>query len=153
MNDDFYLLDLNTRKLCSYAVLKDEKAKMDLYNYFESLSNSEKDDFLDKSEDYYHLFSKGAKKYKISKNAIYAAIRIKKELNISCYPYIEKIATKGWSRSDGTFSWGIRILNANYLNEELYSFDPVKQVLSKKYKLEVGPYLRNFLLLSTEKID
>lgn len=61
---------------------------------------------------------------------------------------IEKIATKGWSTSDGTFSWSIRVLT-DRINNELYSFEPVSMLSSKKYVLSVGEY-NTFTVISAD---
>lgn len=57
---------------------------------------------LDHNAKYY-----GVKKYKITSNSIKLAIKIFNDIEIATFPCIEKIATKGWSISDGTFAWGM----------------------------------------------
>ena len=112
------------------------------------LTEEENRYFSDFSDRFWQLAKNGAKKYKITQNAIVVALRIKRELDISCYPMIEKIATKGWSTSDGTFSWSIRVLT-DRINNELYSFEPVSMLLSKKYVLSVGEY-NTFTVISAD---
>lgn len=145
---DFYDLELNIRKLCSDAVLRSEKHKNMLCTYYDMLTEEENRYFSDFSDRFWQLAKNGAKKYKITQNAIVVALRIKRELDISCYPMIEKIATKGWSTSDGTFSWSIRVLT-DRINNELYSFEPVSMLLSKKYVLSVGEY-NTFTVISAD---
>lgn len=116
---DYYDLDLYTRKLCSDAVVRSDKHKEMLTNYY------------------------------ITINAIMIAIRIKQELNISCYPLIEKIATKGWSTSDGTFSWSIPTLEQGF-NNELCSFEPASMFLKKNMIWSIGQH-NTFTVISVDK--
>ena len=134
---DFYDLDFATRRLCTSALFKDKKSANLLCLYFQSLNDCEQTKFLELSERFYNFIKCGSRKYKITKNSVYIANRIKQELKISCYPFIEKIATKGWSTSDGTFSWGMTLLNG-CVEKELYSFEPVKLYLRKNKDLIIG---------------
>lgn len=146
---DFYDLDMNTQKLCSYAVYRDEKIKNLLAEYYFSLTEKEKKIFQKYSEKFWLYYKSGAKKYKISKNAILIAIRLKKECNISCYPFVEKIATKGWSTSGGTFSWSMRILEGD-TEKEIFSFEPTANIINKKYNIFIDNY-RDSMIINTEK--
>lgn len=136
---DFYDLDIATRKLCSLSLTKDNKYKGILCTYYESLSSYEQKKFLNLSSRFYDFVKCGSKKYKITKNSVYIANRLKRELRISCYPYIEKIATKGWSTSDGTFSWGMELLNSSIeIDREIFSFEPARLYIKKNSELNIG---------------
>lgn len=145
---DFYDLDLNTRKLCSYSVIKSEKLKSLLAKYYFSLNEEEQARFREFSARYRDFSICGGKKYKITRNSILIAERVKSELNEPCYPFIDKIATKGWSTRGGTFSWCIKRLKGN-AESEICSFDAASMVSCKKYKLYINTY-NCFLMLTAE---
>lgn len=147
---DFCDLDTYTRKLCSHSVLDDRKILGLLCSYYEDLNDSERNKFHELSERFYWYYKQGRKKYKITKNAIYIADRIKRELEVSCYPYIDKIATKGWSTSGGTFSFGMTVLYGS-VDREIYSFEPVKLYLRKNTELNIGPYNGFAEIVSVER--
>lgn len=146
---DYYDLDLYMRKLCSDAVVRSDKHKEMLTNYYYELTDDEQKRFCKCSEQFWNFVKHGSKKYKITTNAIMIAIRIKQELNISCYPLIEKIATKGWSTSDGTFSWSIPTLEQGF-NNELCSFEPVSMFLKKNMIWSIGQH-NTFTVISVDK--
>lgn len=146
---DYYDLDLYTRKLCSDAVVRSDKHKEMLTNYYYELTDDEQKRFCKCSEQFWNFVKHGSKKYKITTNAIMIAIRIKQELNISCYPLIEKIAIKGWSTSDGTFSWSIPTLEQGF-NNELCSFEPVSMFLKKNMIWSIGQH-NTFTVISVDK--
>lgn len=146
---DYYDLDLYTRKLCSDSVVRSDKHKEMLTNYYYELTDDEQKRFCKCSEQFWNFVKHGSKKYKITTNAIMIAIRIKQELNISCYPLIEKIATKGWSTSDGTFSWSIPTLEQGF-NNELCSFEPVSMFLKKNMIWSIGQH-NTFTVISVDK--
>lgn len=148
---DFYDLDFATRRLCTSALFKDKKYVNLLCSYFQSLNDCEQTKFLELSGRFYNFIKCGSRKYKITKNSVYVADRIKHELKISCYPFIEKIATKSWSTSDGTFSWGMTLLNG-CVEKELYSFEPVKLYLQKNTELNIGPYNGFAQVISIERL-
>lgn len=146
---DFYDLDLNTRKLCSGAVYRDEKLKNILAAYYSLLNEDEKTCFEKYSEQFHQFAKRGAKKYKITKNAILIALRLKNELGVTCYPFIEKVATRGWGTDGGTFSWSMRILSNSAIEQEICSLEPASMFINKKYKLTIGPY-NGFTVVSAE---
>ena len=54
--------------------------------------------------------TKGNKRAKITHNAIKLALRIEQVDSIRVFPFIEKIATKGWDTKGGTYSFSMPIL-------------------------------------------
>ena len=148
--DEFFDLDLNTRKLCTESVRENEKALKFLCDYYESLNEEERYVFEDIADEYYYLTKQGSKKFKITQNGIYIAKRIKDELGISCYPVIEKIATKGWSTSDGTFAWSMRKLMSGSFQADIHSFEPVREYRIKDSVLNIGEY-NSFSVVSVER--
>lgn len=88
--------------------------------------------------------TKGNKRAKITHNAIRLTLRIEeKDKNIRVFPFIEKLATKGWPTSDGTYSFSMPILISNgndideYIENEIYSFGPIDKLVSKKNKIDI----------------
>lgn len=143
---DFFDLDMSTIKLCSVSVRKDKKMTQMLADYYFSLSEDEQECFRQQSEWLLSLVKLGAKKYKITKNAILIAIRLKEELNITCYPFINKIATKGWGTSGGTFSWSM-----SYLKHpgDVNSFDKASALVSRNRNICIDAY-HGFDMVSVE---
>lgn len=83
----------------------------------------------------------GWNKYKITKNAIILADKIFNCTEIKVFPYIEAIARKGWSLSNGTFAWGMYQLE-NYPSKQIYSDRRVQTCLKKSNELEFDIYNR-----------
>ena len=76
-------------------------------------------------------------------------MRLKDELGVSCYPFIKKIATKGWGTRDGTFSWSMKVLDGSVLEHEICSFEPAIMFVSRRYKLSIRPY-NGFTVVSAD---
>jgi len=93
----------------------------------------------------------GWKKYKISKNAINLMVKIFEHTGIKTFPYIEHVAGKGWSISDGSFAWGMYQLD-KYPSDQIYCDVRTNECLKKKYRLEYDLYNRfNFIYLKETK--
>lgn len=122
------------------------------FTMFSFDNEADKERFLKYSQCFDDFTQRGSKKYKISKNAIKIAVHLKDELGIPCYPMVEKIATKGWSTSGGTFSWSIRRLDCGDYERELCSFEPTLMFIDRKYKLSIGPY-NGFMVISADRIQ
>lgn len=148
---DFWTLDLNTRKLCTEKFYKDEKARVLLCEYYNSLTSEEQELFEEMSDKYYDFKRMGSRGYNISYSAVLIATRLKKECGYTCYPMIEKIARKGWSTADGTFAWSIPLLKLQGFNE-INCFEPTSWFTLKKTKLDVDVYQKVFLVVGIEKI-
>jgi len=85
----------------------------------------------------------GWKKYKISKNSIDLMIKIYEHTEIKVFPYISKVAGKGWSLSDGSFAWGMYRLDGSYPTKQIYSDIRASECLKKCYELEYDVYMGN----------
>jgi hypothetical protein len=77
----------------------------------------------------------GMKKYKIGDNSIKLSLKIFNQTGIKTFPYIERIACKGWSISDGSFAWMMYKLE-NYPGDTLNSDIRVRICLRKDVVLE-----------------
>ena len=86
---DFYDLDFATRRLCTSALFKDKKSANLLCLYFQSLNDCEQTKFLELSERFYNFIKCGSRKYKITKNSVYIANRIKNLYSQKAMPVIE----------------------------------------------------------------
>lgn len=148
---DFYDLDLNLRKLCSYAVYRDEKVQRILCEYFNSLTEKEKKLCEKKAEELYERVNVFGSKYSITKSSIIIANRVKKELGYACFPIIEKVARKGWSVADGTFAWSMPLLKETVgIFNDINSYEPVRLYLLKNSEINLSED-KSFLVLSVEK--
>lgn len=148
---DFYGLDLNLRKLCSYAVYRDEKSQRLLCEYFDSLTEKEKEICENKANELYERVKVYGSKYAITKSSIVIAKRVKEELGFTCFPLIEKVARKGWSVADGTFAWSMPLLKDSVgLFNDINSYEPVKMYLLKNSVLNISED-KSFLVVSVEK--
>lgn len=106
-----------------------------LHNYIEELDKKELEIFYKLMNEFIHFKNYcGHKKYKITNNAIRLAIKISDQISIKVFPYIERIAKKSWSVSDGTFSWGMYILQSN--KGMVGCYDKVNECLKSKSVLE-----------------
>ena len=87
--------------------------------------------------------TKGNKRAKITHNAIKLALRIEQVDSIRVFPFIEKIATKGWDTKGGTYSFSMPILVSTgkdideYIENEIYSFGPIDKLVSNKNTLDI----------------
>lgn len=88
--------------------------------------------------------TKGNKRAKITHNAIRLTLRIEEaDKSIRVFPFIEKLATKGWPTSDGTYSFSMPILVSTgtdideYIENEIYSFGPIEKLVSRKNEIDI----------------
>lgn len=143
------LYDIKIEKLFANmtSIMSDSVTEKDedlLYDYINRLSPIQYQDFV---RNVYRLTdrkTKGNKRAKITHNAIRLALRIEEYGdNIRVFPFIEKLATKGWPTSDGTYSFSMPILvnTGKYIDEyienELYSFGPIEKLVSKKNIIDI----------------
>lgn len=149
--DVFFQLDLSTRKLCTPSMKNCAASVQLLYDYYNSLCPKEQNVFREFSDRYSSWRNMGMRKYKITNNSIYIANRIKNELGISCYPYIEKIATKSWSTRDGTFAWCMKTLESSDFPKEIYSFENAREYLLKKNSISNGSYMSFVNVVSVDR--
>lgn len=127
------ILDI-IKYLYSYSL--EEKDKKNLKEYINKLTIKELNVFKEIAKQLKELKKyHGHNKYKITSNSIKLTVKIYENTGVTTFPYIERIAQKGWSISDGTFSWGTYMLN-EYPAKMIYSCDRVNKCLLKKNKLE-----------------
>lgn len=143
----FYDIEIGKLFANMSSIMADSVTEKDedlLYEYVERLNSVQYQDFV---KNVYRLVdrkTKGNKRAKITHNAIRLTLRIEEaDNNIRVFPFIEKLATKGWPTSDGTYSFSMPILlNTGkyideYLENEIYSFGPIDRLVSKKNRLDI----------------
>ena len=108
---------------------------IDLDLYLKSLSSDELDTYIKIAEDLYDRRSLGARSIKVSTNAIKLCIKLSK-YDTKTFPYIKKIATKGWDTAGGTYSFSMPLLNKS-IDNELCSFGPIDKLIQEGTKLDV----------------
>ena len=54
------------------------------------------------------------------------------------FPYIEKLATRGWSTSGGTYSFSMPLLDSSVTSSEIFSFGPIEKLVKKDAVLDIG---------------
>lgn len=150
--NEFWSLPYHAIRLCSLSVKRNEKVQQMLSDYYNNLTKEEQKAFEEKADKYWDLVSNYDNKCKISVNAIMAAYKIKKQCGYSCFPILETVARKGWSTSDGTFSWSIPLLMSEGIYREIDCFDPASWCSLKNIKMNISLYQRTFLLLDIEKV-
>ena len=143
------LYDIKIEKLFANmcSIMADSVTEKDedlLYEYVERLNSVQYQDFV---KNVYRLVdrkTKGNKRAKITHNAIRLTLRIEEaDNNIRVFPFIEKLATKGWPTSDGTYSFSMPILVSKgtdideYIENEMYSFGPIEKLVSNKNTIDI----------------
>lgn len=108
-----------------------------LDEYIKNLSDEELNAYVRMAENLYDRRTLGAKGIKISLNAIKLCLKLS-ECGYKTFPYIEKIATKGWDTSGGTYSFSIPMLIGMGLNNDICSFGPIERLVASNAKLDVG---------------
>lgn len=120
-------LESDMKRLYSDSVTVKDKELM--HDYIALLS-------LDELQNYRKIYED--LKYNNSNNNVtHSSIKLTLKLFNNCeikvFPYIRKIACKGWSVGSGTYSFALYLLS-NY-GESIYSSWRVKDCILKKYRL------------------
>lgn len=93
-----------------------------LVEYYNSLNENEKTALIQRSQAIHFANKRRKKEYKISKNALIIAARIKKDLNLACYPITQKVKKEWWESDTKTFRWSINLLTNDDKNQKLFSY-------------------------------
>ena len=143
------LYDIEIGKLFANmtSIMADSVTEKDedlLYDYVSRLTPIQYQDFVRNVDRLIKRKTLGNKRAKITHNAIRLALRIEAYDNsMRVFPFIEKVATKGWDTKGGTYSFSMPILvnTGTYIDEyiynEIYSFGPIDKLVSKKTKLDI----------------
>lgn len=71
----------------------------------------------------------------ISLTAIPLATKIYKQLEIITFPFIERVACRGWDTAGGTWAWSMQSVSQGQHIRNIGSGDPVKYLLRKRVTL------------------
>ena len=142
-----YNVDISRLFAHMNSIMADSVTEKDedlLYDYVSRLKPIQYQSFV---RNVYRLIdrkTKGNKRAKITHNAIRLTLRIEEaDKSIRVFPFIEKLATKGWPTSDGTYSFSMPILVSTgtdideYIENEIYSFGPIEKLVSKKNTIDI----------------
>ena len=141
-----YNVDISRLFAHMTSIMADSVTEKDedlLYDYVTRLKPIQYQSFV---RNMYRLIdrkTKGNKRAKITHNAIKLTLRIEQVDSIRVFPFIEKIATKGWDTKGGTYSFSMPILVSTgkdideYIENEIYSFGPIDKLVSNKNTLDI----------------
>lgn len=116
-----------------------EKHVMALHNYINNLSDDELEIYTDLASNLYDRRTLGAKSIKVTANAIKLCIKLS-QYGYKTFPYIEKLATKGWDTAGGTYSFSMPLLTKSLTYRDIYSFGPIEQLVKEDAELDIGYY-------------
>jgi hypothetical protein len=71
----------------------------------------------------------------ISLTAVPLATKIYEQLGIITFPFIHRVACRGWDTAGGTWAWAMDTVSGGQHMGDIGSGDPVKYLLRKKVKL------------------
>ncbi|KKN59291.1 hypothetical protein LCGC14_0543900 [marine sediment metagenome] len=77
----------------------------------------------------------------ISLTAVPLATKIYKQLEIITFPFIHRVACRGWDTAGGTWAWSMNCVTQGQYIGDIGSTDPVQYLLKKSinlYKLDSG---------------
>lgn len=115
-----------------------EKDLQNLCDYIHGLSEEECQCYIDIAQTWYDKKTlTKSRRIKVTANAVKLCLKLA-EQNIKTFPYIEKIATKSWSTSGGTYSFSMPILTSGIFDTDIFSFGPVSELIKKNTVLDIG---------------
>lgn len=134
------LLLISMEWLTIWRLCDKDQSKIDLVEkFFESLSQSRKEQFISIAKQYEDILNHnkyGPGDYRkrdiISLNAIKMAIRLKDDLDIFCFPFAEKCYVSAY-KHDGVWCWAMRSLD---FTGDIGSPVKLKDCLKKSVSLE-----------------
>jgi hypothetical protein len=107
-----------------------------IHDYINCLSNEELDAYIELASNFYDWRTLGDKSIKVTLNAVKLCVKLS-ECGYKTFPYIERVATKGWDTSGGTYSFSIPLLTAYHNNTDIYSYCQIKDLIKESVKLDV----------------
>jgi hypothetical protein len=105
-----------------------------LKNYIDQLSKDDVAIYINIANNLYDRRTLGARSIKVTLNAIKLCVKLA-QFGYLTFPYIEKIATKGWSTSGGTYSFSIKTLSD--VGKELFSYEPANLIVKNGTRISV----------------
>lgn len=123
--------DLKLRKVCEY----NDEVHAACKTYFAKFPENEEWFAGELDELYWRFKYAGEYRNHISLTAVPLAEKIHKELGIITFPYIKRVACRGWDTSGGTWAWAMQTVYQGQYVGDIGSCDPVKYLLKKSIKL------------------
>jgi hypothetical protein len=108
-----------------------------LKEYIDGLSEKELDCYVNLANNLYDRRTLGARSIKVTSNAVKMCIKLAK-CGYKTFPHIEKLATKGWDTAGGTYSFSMPLLTDGVVNNEIFSFGPINELVKESTELDVG---------------
>lgn len=104
--------------------------------YIASLSKQELESYVHIAEKLYDLRTLGRTSNKVTLNALKLCLKLS-DLGCHTFPMINRIATKGWGTSGGTYAFSMYALEGDDFSKEYFSFGPIENMVKKDSKLTV----------------
>lgn len=110
-----------------------------LFEYIRNLSDKYLEYYVEQAQCLYDRKTiSRSYRHRISPNAIKLCLKLA-DTGYFVFPYIEKIATKGFDTRGGTYSFSMPLLVAkNALHNDIVSYGPINKLVTKKAKLDIG---------------
>ena len=88
------------------------------------------------AEKLYDMRTLGQTSNKVTLNAIKLCLKLN-DLGCRTFPMINKIATRGWDTSGGTYAFSMYALEGDDFAKEYFSFGPIEPMVKKNADLVV----------------
>ncbi len=105
-------------------------------HYIMNLFEEELDMYIRIAEKLYDMRTLGQTSNKVTLNAIKLCLKLN-DLGCKTFPMINKIATKGWGTSGGTYAFSMYALEGDDFAKEYFSFGPIEPMIKKDANLVV----------------
>ena len=113
-----------------------DKYYKELQEYINTLDKSELNCYIQTAQDMYDRRTVGSRSLKVSLNAIKLCLRLAK-MGYKTFPYIQKLATKGWDTAGGTYAFSMPCVHSGEVSKEYYSFGPIEKLVKSDSELDV----------------
>jgi len=128
-------MELSTELEIEYKLARvtwDKTVAKECLDYFKRFPENEEWFIHELNELYWRNKYIGSYRNHISLTAIPLANKIYEQLEIVTFPFIQRVACRGWDTAGGTWAWPMSTLHS-----DIGSSDPVKYLLKKTVKLEM----------------
>ena len=105
-------------------------------HYIMNLFEEELDMYIRIAEKLYDMRTLGLTSNKVTLNAIKLCLKLN-DLGCRTFPMINKIATRGWDTSGGTYAFSMYALEGDDFAKEYFSFGPIEPMVKKNADLVV----------------
>lgn len=105
-------------------------------HYIVNLFEEELDMYIRIAEKLYDMRTLGQTSNKVTLNAIKLCLKLN-DLGCRTFPMINKIATRGWDTSGGTYAFSMYALEGDDFAKEYFSFGPIEPMVKKNADLVV----------------